>query len=101
MDDTVRIEIIEQPAPNKLRFRYESEGRGAGALQGTNSSESHRTFPTIRIHGTQYPAIVIVSCVEHEPDKNGHYRTHPHKLGNLQILLLFNCLKSNNYVVSL
>ena len=85
MNDIVRIEIIEQPARNRLRFRFASEGRGAGALQGTNSNESHRTFPTIRIHGTQYPAIVIVSCVQHEPDENGLYRPHPHKLGNCHI----------------
>ena len=28
------IRIIEQPKSNSLRFRYQCEGRGAGALQG-------------------------------------------------------------------
>merc|ERR1711860_280041 len=76
----VRIEIIEQPAANRLRFRFASEGRGAGALQGTQSSASNRTHPKFRIHGATCPAIVIVSCIEHEPMSNGLYRTHPHKL---------------------
>ena len=29
-----RIRILEQPKSNSLRFRYQCEGRGAGALQG-------------------------------------------------------------------
>merc|ERR1711860_295840 len=76
----VRIEIIEQPAANRLRFRFASEGRGAGALQGTKSSASNRTHPSFRIIGATCPAIVIVSCIEHQPIANGLYRTHPHKL---------------------
>merc|ERR1711860_299846 len=80
MNDPVRIEIIEQPAANRLRFRFASEGRGAGALQGTRSSASNRTHPKFRIHGATCPAIVIVPCIEHEPMSNGLYRTHPHKL---------------------
>merc|ERR1711860_18689 len=79
-NDQVRLEIIEQPAANKMRFRYGTEGRNAGALQGTNSTDSNRTHPTFRIHGATCPAIVIVSCIEHQPTSNGLYRTHPHKL---------------------
>ena len=66
-----------------MRFRYGTEGRNAGALQGTNSTDSNRTHPTFRIHGATCPAIVIVSCIEHQPTSNGLYRTHPHKLGNI------------------
>ena len=32
-----RIRILEQPKSNSLRFRYQCEGRGAGALQGDES----------------------------------------------------------------
>ena len=93
MNDPVRIEIIEQPAANRLRFRFASEGRGAGALQGTQSSSSNRTHPSFRIIGATCPAIVIVSCIEHQPMSNGMYRTHPHKLGNLLLHSFFESLK--------
>ena len=33
------IRIIEQPKSNSLRFRYQCEGRGAGALQGQSECE--------------------------------------------------------------
>merc|ERR1711936_1463689 len=32
------LKILEQPKSNTLRFRYQCEGRGAGALQGERSS---------------------------------------------------------------
>merc|ERR1719445_2003577 len=32
------VRILEQPASHKLRFRYQCEGRGAGALQGQFST---------------------------------------------------------------
>ena len=32
-----RIRILEQPKSNSLRFRYQCEGRGAGALQGVET----------------------------------------------------------------
>jgi len=83
LSDSVRVEITEQPAANRLRFRYAVEGRGAGALLGHNSKGENRTFPTIRIHGYQGPAVVIVSCVEYKPlpaPNSNRYRTHPHKI---------------------
>jgi len=80
--NTVQVEIIEQPAANRLRFRYAVEGRGAGALLGQRSTGDNRTFPTIKIHGYKGPAVVVVSCIEHKPvpNSNGIYRTHPHKI---------------------
>ena len=81
LSHSVRVEIIEQPAPNKLRFRYAVEGRGAGALLGQRSTGDNRTFPTIRIHGYKGLAVVVVSCIEHKPISPGVYRTHPHKIG--------------------
>jgi len=76
------VEILEQPAPNKLRFRYEVEGRSAGALQGSNSTPQNKTHPKIKIHGYQGPAVVVVSCVEEDPP----YKTHPHNLVGKQCI---------------
>ena len=83
----MRVEILEQPAPNKLRFRYAVEGRGAGALTGERSTTTTRTFPTIRLHGYQGSAVVIVSCVEHQALANypNKYRPHPHKIGTIPV----------------
>merc|ERR1712013_317260 len=61
----------------KLRFRYECEGRGAGALQGATSSSEKKTFPKIQIRGYSGPAVVVVSCVTHDSDKP---KAHPHML---------------------
>ena len=44
-----RLEIIEQPAPKALRFRYECEGRSAGSIPGVHSTSENRTYPTIRV----------------------------------------------------
>ncbi|CAB4065202.1 REL [Lepeophtheirus salmonis] len=79
---TPYLQIIEQPAYNKLRFRYECEGRSAGALVGENTKDKKRTYPTIQIVGYHGPAVVVVSCVE---DK-APYRAHPHNLVASKIL---------------
>ena len=71
------VVIVEQPASHKLRFRYECEGRGAGALQGATSSSEKKTFPKIQIRGYTGPAVVVVSCVTHDSDKP---KAHPHML---------------------
>jgi len=34
-----------------LFYRYECEGRSAGALQGAHSTPENRTYPTIKIEG--------------------------------------------------
>lgn len=70
------VKIIEQPAGNKLRFRYECEGRSAGALHGVNYNPDNKTYPSIQIIGYKGPAVVVVSCVEEKEP----YRCHPHKL---------------------
>lgn len=71
------VVILEQPASHKLRFRYECEGRGAGALQGATSTTDKKSFPKIQILGYTGPAVVVVSCVTHDADKP---RAHPHML---------------------
>jgi hypothetical protein len=43
------VEIIEQPAPKALRFRYECEGRSAGSIPGVLTTNENKTFPTIKV----------------------------------------------------
>lgn len=71
------VRILEQPASHKLRFRYQCEGRGAGALQGQFSTADKKTFPKIQILGYKGPAVVVVSCTTHDTDPP---RAHPHNL---------------------
>ena len=71
------LKILEQPKSNTLRFRYQCEGRGAGALQGERSSPDKKTFPKIQIVGYKGPAVVVVSCVTHDAEVP---KTHPHNL---------------------
>lgn len=56
------VEIIEQPASNGLRFRYECEGRSNGSIPGANSTMANRSYPTIRVRNFQGDAKVVVSC---------------------------------------
>jgi len=72
-----QLRILEQPKSNALRFRYQCEGRGAGALQGQHSTSERKSFPKIQIVGYKGPAVVVVSCVTHDTDLP---RAHPHNL---------------------
>eukprot|EP00090_Calanus_glacialis_P002484 TRINITY_DN11868_c0_g1_i1.p1 TRINITY_DN11868_c0_g1~~TRINITY_DN11868_c0_g1_i1.p1 ORF type:complete len:674 (-),score=165.55 TRINITY_DN11868_c0_g1_i1:224-2245(-) len=76
-DQKPSIRILEQPASHKLRFRYQCEGRGAGALQGQFSTADKKTFPKIQILGYKGAAVVVVSCVTHDNDPP---KAHPHNL---------------------
>lgn len=66
----VKVEILEQPASNRLRFRYAVEGRGAGALVGENTTKDTRSFPSIKIHGYQVSQAFIAksyTCRDFRP----------------------------------
>ena len=39
------------------RFRYECEGKGAGALQGKSSTPEHKNFPKIKV------IIILQDCL--------------------------------------
>ncbi|KAG8201816.1 hypothetical protein JTE90_027297 [Oedothorax gibbosus] len=70
------VEILEQPV-SSVRFRYKCEGRSAGCIKGVNSTDKQKTYPTIKVHGYQGAADVVVSCVT----KDGPpYYPHPHNL---------------------
>jgi len=70
------VRMVEQPASKGLRFRYECEGRSAGSIPGSGSTQENRTFPTIQVVGYTGRAVVVVSCVTFDPP----YRPHPHNL---------------------
>jgi len=70
------VRILEQPASKGLRFRYECEGRSAGSIPGTSSSQDNKTFPTIQVIGYTGKAVVVVSCVTNDAP----YKSHPHNL---------------------
>lgn len=72
----VYVEITEQPMGKGLRFRYISEGRTAGSIQGEHSTNEHRTFPSIKIHNYSGIAVAVVSCVTTDRPA----RPHPHHL---------------------
>lgn len=78
------VKIAEQPAENRVRFRFPIEGRSAGSIAGVSSTAENKTFPTIEIVGYKGPAKVVVSCVEDKfyTELNGYktYRAHPHNL---------------------
>merc|ERR1711884_99364 len=71
------LRILEQPKSNALRFRYQCEGRGAGALQGERSTAERKTYPRVQICNYKGPAVLVVSCVTHDNDRP---RAHPHNL---------------------
>ncbi|CAO1337306.1 unnamed protein product [Diamesa tonsa] len=73
---TPHVQILEQPAPKALRFRYECEGRSAGSIPGANSTVETKTYPEIQIVNYSGRAVVVVSCVT----KDLPYRPHPHNL---------------------
>lgn len=62
METGARFEILEQPAPNLMKFRYPSEGRSAPLL-GINTRGDTKTHPSIRILNYTGKASVVVSCI--------------------------------------
>ncbi|KAM6325956.1 transcription factor p65 isoform 5-T5 [Alca torda] len=70
------VEILEQPKPRGMRFRYKCEGRSAGSIPGEHSTDTTKTHPTIRVNNYQGPGRVRVSLVTKEPP----HRPHPHEL---------------------
>ncbi|XP_071588634.1 transcription factor p65-like, partial [Heliangelus exortis] len=70
------VELLEQPKPRGLRFRYRCEGRSAGSIPGEHSTDTTRTHPTIRVHNYRGPGRVRVSLVTKDPP----HSPHPHDL---------------------
>lgn len=67
------VEILEQPA--SVRFRYTSEVRGAGSINGVRSTATHKPFTTIRVVGLDCEATLQVSLV-----CTDSLKVHPYEL---------------------
>lgn len=78
------IEILEQPAPRKLRFRYECEHRSSGSIVGINSTIKTKTYPTIQVVGYTGKATIVVSLItDTEPYLYGIIIERPFSILNL------------------
>jgi len=77
------VRILEQPKANSLRFRYQCEGRGAGALQGQHSTPEMKTFPKIQIVEFQHLGIQCVrkKDVEDSLKQRKEIRVDPFRQG--------------------
>lgn len=67
MPPNAYLEILVEPQPKGLRFRYECEGRSAGSIPGVGSSTENKTFPTIKVCNYQGPITIVVSLVTKDP----------------------------------
>ena len=48
------IKIIEEPAKDSYKFRYESEGDTKGAIPGEKQQRGGKSFPKVATQGQQY-----------------------------------------------
>ena len=69
------LEILEQPANCGIRFRYSTEKFG-GKLQGGNTGNQKKSYPTIIIKNYEGPLKIMISCVTSNPP----YMQHPNTL---------------------
>ncbi|KAM3875204.1 transcription factor RelB [Diretmus argenteus] len=74
-----KLVVVEEPKERGMRFRYECEGRSAGSILGTSSTETTKTQPTIEIQGP-IEHIKKVSVTVSLVTKDIPYRPHPHCL---------------------
>lgn len=69
-------EMVEQPKPRGMRFRYKCEGRSAGSIPGANTKDNNRTYPAIQVVNYFGRVRVLVTLVT----KSEPFKPHPHDL---------------------
>ncbi|CAJ1065399.1 transcription factor RelB isoform X1 [Xyrichtys novacula] len=77
--DKPKLVVVEEPKERGMRFRYECEGRSAGSILGTSSTESNKTQPAIEIQGP-IEHIKRVTVTASLVTKDPPHRPHPHCL---------------------
>ena len=80
--DDPALEILEQPRARGFRFRYPCEGPCHGELRGENSEPRMKTYPSVKLHGVQTRARILVSLVCHDDP----VRPHAHCLVGKNVL---------------
>lgn len=71
--------VVEEPKDRGMRFRYECEGRSAGSILGSSSTDSSKTQPAIEIQGP-IDHIKKVKVTVSLVTKDIPHRPHPHCL---------------------
>ncbi|XP_070685695.1 transcription factor RelB isoform X2 [Pempheris klunzingeri] len=74
-----KLVVVEEPKERGMRFRYECEGRSAGSILGTSSTETNKTQPAIEIQGPS-EHIKRVTVTASLVTKDLPHRPHPHCL---------------------
>lgn len=54
-----KLVVVEEPKERGMRFRYECEGRSAGSILGTSSTETNKTQPTIEVNTLQLHSVFV------------------------------------------
>lgn len=49
-----RLAVVEEPKQRGMRFRYECEGRSAGSILGTSSTETNKTQPAVEVNHSSF-----------------------------------------------
>ncbi|XP_070761722.1 transcription factor p65 isoform X1 [Enoplosus armatus] len=74
-----KLVVVEEPKERGMRFRYECEGRSAGSILGTSSTETSKTQPAIEIQGP-IDHLKRVTVTASLVTKDLPHRPHPHCL---------------------
>nr|WAQ14796.1 RELB proto-oncogene NF-kB subunit [Lateolabrax maculatus] len=74
-----KLVVVEEPKERGMRFRYECEGRSAGSILGTSSTETTKTQPAIEIQGP-IDHLKKVTVTASLVTKDLPHRPHPHCL---------------------
>uniref|UniRef100_UPI0037E795D0 transcription factor RelB homolog n=1 Tax=Semicossyphus pulcher TaxID=241346 RepID=UPI0037E795D0 len=77
--DKPKLVVVEEPKERGMRFRYECEGRSAGSILGTSSTETNKTQPAIEIQGS-IDHLKWVKVTASLVTKDPPHRPHPHCL---------------------
>lgn len=49
-----KLVVVEEPKQRGMRFRYECEGRSAGSILGTSSTETNKTQPAVEVNSLRF-----------------------------------------------
>ena len=62
-----RLVVVEEPKERGMRFRYECEGRSAGSILGTSSTDTKKTLPAIEVLASGCSAHTLLNILQYIP----------------------------------